>query len=265
MNETELNQIAAMLEQASSRVGEFKKKTYEDSFQRYYETNTHIWCMLAGIWQNDVFEEENAEQVAECLAARAQTMLDGVKIRSKRGALQLDVSLYMVAYFLPAIVAFQRRCGGREAEMMKLTQTICGRWEEQLGQHIQTSSYEDIQAGFKQKLCFVTTAVCLGLNKSQDCREIALMKRYRDEYLSGSEDGKAAIRAYYDIAPTIVKRIAREVSSEEKYLYLWQNYISKCVAYVESGENESCRQLYETMMSELKEEYMVTDGHRYKS
>lgn len=88
------------------------------------------------------------------------------------------------------------------------------------------------------------------------------MKRYRDEYMFKQADGEMLVKEYYDIAPTIVKRIAHEASPEEKYLYLWNHYISKCVALAENQENEKCKQLYADMMSELKEEYMVTDRHK---
>ena len=76
------------------------------------------------------------------------------------------------------------------------------------------------------------------------------------------EEGEHLIRVFYDIAPTIVISIAREASPGEKYLYLWDTYISKCVSFVENNENEKCRNLYEAMIEELKEEYMVTDRHK---
>lgn len=266
MDKKELDQIAEMLEQASERIKEFKKETYEASFQRYLQDNAHIWRMLADIWEgNNPPQEQNGEEAADCLVSKAQEIAQGMKGRAKKEAMQLNLNLYMVSYFLPAIIAYQRRCGGREDDMKKLTAVICDRWEESFGQRIQAADYESILAGFKHKLCFVTTAVCGGLRKPQDCWEIMLMKRYRDEYLLNLEEGEEMIREYYDIAPTIVKRIDKEASPEEKYQYLWNTYISKCVDLAENNENEACLSLYETMMTELKEEYMVTDWHRHRS
>ena len=85
------------------------------------------------------------------------------------------------------------------------------------------------------------------------------MKQFRDGYFSRNEEGRRLIEEYYDIAPTIVKRIAREDNPGEKYLYLWNTYIRKCVDLITREENERCGQLYRAMMAELKEEYMVTD------
>lgn len=263
MDNAMLDQIAGLLDQASEKILEFKKETYPESFQSYLDDNASVWRLLASTWDESVPDREQARwQVADCLADKAQTTLDGVRGRTKKEAKRLDLNLYMVSYLLPAIVAWQRRCGGGEAEMKKLTDAICDGWETRFGQHIQASDHESIQSGFKQKLCFVTTAVCRGLHKPQDCRELILMKRYRDEYLSEQAEGESLIREYYDIAPTILKRIAKGVSPEEKYLYLWDNYISKCARFIENNENERCRQLYEAMMMELKEEYMVTDRHK---
>ncbi len=262
MEKPELNQIADLLEQAPARIAEFKKETYQASFRKYVDDNAHVWSTLADTWNGSMPDrEKDRRQVADCLADRASELLDAKKGRAKRNAAQMNINLYMVSYFLPAIIAYQRRCGGGEEEMRKLTDAIGMKWEERFGQRIQAADYESIQSGFKQKLCFVTTAVCCGIHKPQDCREIALMKQYRDEYMFRQADGEALIQEYYDIAPTIVKRIAKEADPEEKYMYLWNNYISRCVALVKQQKNEQCRQLYQQMMTELKNEYMVTNWH----
>lgn len=267
MDKTALDQIAAILEQADLRIKEFKRDTYEESFQKYVQDNASVFSRLNAISAEESPREEqdrDREAVADALAVKAEEMLAAAKNRTKRETMQLNLNLYMVSYFLPAIVAYQRQCGGREEDMMKLTTAICDRWAVSFKNHIQVSDYESIKSGFKQKLCFVTTAVCQGLHKSQDCREITLMKQYRDEYLLSQEDGERVVHEYYDIAPTIVKRIAKEASPEEKYLYLWNYYIKRCVELVQENQNEQCRKLYETMMTELKEEYMVTDQHKHE-
>lgn len=260
MDAIALNQVSAILDQAELRIAEFKRDTYEESFQRYLEDNASVWNELMQIETREcsVQEQERAE-VADCLARKAEELLAGAKNRTKRETMQMNLNLYMVSYFLPAIVAYQRRSGAKEDDMKKLTAAICDRWALSFKNHIQVSDYESIKAGFKQKLCFVTTAVCQGLHKPQDCRELTMMKRYRDGYLMNQEDGAAVIHEYYDIAPTIVKRIAKEASPEEKYLYLWNNYIRKCVELVEQSRNEQCREVYEQMMAELREEYLVTN------
>jgi hypothetical protein len=262
MDELVLKQIADMLSEAERKNKEFKRDTYEESFHNYLDENASVWSQLNGIGELPQ-EEQDTERsaVADCLVHRAEEMLKSAKSRSKRDTLQLNLNLYMVSYFLPALVAYQRRSGGREDDMKKLTGTICDTWSRSFKNQIQTADFESIQAGFKQKLCFVTTAVCQGLQKPQDCRELVMMKQYRDTYLLNQPDGEALIREYYDIAPTIVKRIEKEASPEEKYLYLWNQYIKPCVSLLDDNRQEQCREVYEAMMNELKDQYMVTNRH----
>jgi hypothetical protein len=262
MDELVLTQIADILSEAEHKNKEFKRETYEESFHGFLDENASLWSQLSAIGdQPQETQDEERLQVADCLVHRAEDMLKAAKNRTKRENMKLNLNLFMVSYFLPAIVAYQRRCGGREEDMKKLTDTICDTWSQHFKNRIQTADYESIQSGFKQKLCFVTTAVCRGLDQPQDCRELVMMKQYRDTYLLGQPDGERLIHEYYDIAPTIVKRIEKEASPEEKYLYLWNHYIRHCVELLEDNRQEQCREVYETMMNELKEEYMVTDRH----
>lgn len=257
----EPDRIAGLLDLAEDKTAEFRKETYEESFRQYLEEHILIWNMLCGTEADDMAKEQIRARAADALVQGARRRFENMKGRAQKDRLQYQLNLYMVSYVLPAVIAWQKRCGRPKEETKQITDLICGRWQEAFGARIQASDHASIQAGFRQKLCFVTTAVCQGLRKPQDCKEIILMKQFRDGYFSESAEGKQLIQEYYDIAPTIVKRISREADPEEKYRYLWNTYIKKCVDHIENGRNEQCSSLYETMMSELKEEYMVTGRH----
>lgn len=260
----EPERIEGLFDQAEERIAGFKKETYESFFQKYLEDNAPVWNMIEEASSGNLLlqeQEQAREQIADAFiqgACRKAEVLNG---RSKREMLQSNLNLYMVCYVIPAINAWMKHDGIDAEEAELLTDIVCAKWQEAFGVRIQASDYEAIQAGFKQKLCFVTTAVCRGLRKPPDCKEITLMKQFRDGYFSESEEGKLLIQEYYDIAPTIVKRISRENNPEEKYLYLWNTYIKRCVEHIENGRNEECSQLYKAMMAELKEEYMVIDRY----
>lgn len=259
----ESERLAGLFDQMEMRISEFNRDTYAESFQRYLEDNAAVWNMISATKTEGMpLQEQIGMQTAESLVRCARDKIDAVKGRTKKERLQYNLNLYMVSFILPAIAAWQERSGIQEEETRSLTDAICSRWQEAFGIHIQASDFASIQAGFRQKLCFVTTAVCCGLNKTQNCKEITLMKRFRDGYFTKDAEGKRLIQEYYDIAPTIVKRIAKEKNSDKKYLYLWNNYIGKCVDHIEKGQNEQCSELYKAMMAELKEEYMVTDRNR---
>ena len=258
----EPERIAGLFDQAESKTAEFKKETYAEAFRDYLEDNAAVWDMLGGVGTGGMLLQEQEQAgilAAEAFVSGARQKVDAVKGRTKKEKLQYNLNLYMVSYVLPAIIAWHRRGSVREEETKRLTDIICCKWQEAFGARIQPSDFESIQSGFRQKLCFVTTAVCRGLQKPQDCKEILLMKQFRDGYFAGSEEGKQLIEEYYDIAPTIVKRIAREADPEEKYRYLWNTYIRKCVDHIEEEQNEQCSRLYKSMMAELKAEYMVIE------
>ena len=87
------------------------------------------------------------------------------------------------------------------------------------------------------------------------------MKNYRDEYLINQQGGEQIIQEYYDIAPTIVKRINKDDAPDERYRYLWEHYLKFCIAMIEAGQYEECRETYEQMMRELQKEYFITNKH----
>lgn len=44
--------------------------------------------------------------------------------------------------------------------------------------------------------CFLTTACCEFMNLPDDCEELQTMRKFRDDYLSKTEEGKNLIKFY---------------------------------------------------------------------
>lgn len=262
MVQIDLNAVAALPEQADARLKGFKKNTYEASFDAFLEENKPLWDSFHTLFTQDNDISQTAQEVADALAGAAETIITGQKGRLGKEQTQLNMNLYMVSYVFPAILSCQEY-PKKDNNATKMADIICAKWKETFPKYtISYSDFASIQSGFKQKLCYVTTAVCKSLNKPQDCKEIRLMKKYRDEYLTDQADGAQVIREYYDIAPTIVKRIDKEDAPDEKYRYLWEHYLKFCIAMIESGQYEECRKTYEQMVEELRKEYLVTDHHK---
>lgn len=72
------------------------------------------------------------------------------------------------------------------------------------------------------------------------------MNRSNDSFYTN--DGR------YDTAPAIVEQINKQPDRAEIYRHLNECYLSKCLAYIEKGENEKCKDLYIAMMDYLQEE-----------
>lgn len=261
MEKIDLQAVAALPEQAQSCLKGFKKNTYAASFETYMDENRALWDSFHALFSSAEDITGTAGEVADCLVKTVEEALADKKGRIGKEQLQLDINLYMVSYVFPAILSCQEYPKNNN-NAVKMADVICAKWKEAFPKYsISYTDFASIQGGFKQKLCYITTTVCSGLHKAPGCRELVVMKKYRDEYLIKQEGGAEVIEEYYDIAPTIVKRIAKEDDPEGIYLYLWEHYLKFCVAMIDAGQFEECRDTYERMVEELRQEYIITDHH----
>lgn len=102
------------------------------------------------------------------------------------------------------------------------------------------------------KGCYITTAVCEYLGKADDCYELTMFRRFRDHWLAHQPDGRKLIEEYYATAPSMVTSLAGLPNRDQIYRWLWDQYLSRCLIYLENSRFEECRQLYEEMVSRLK-------------
>lgn len=102
--------------------------------------------------------------------------------------------------------------------------------------------------------CYVTTAICEEYGRPDDCYELTALRGFRDNWLQYQPDGQAIIDRYYCTAPYIVKLIDRQQDRTEIHHHLNDTYLSKCLSYIEDGENEKCKDLYIEMMEFLYRE-----------
>lgn len=257
-----LNNVLCGVEQACegyrAKVREFKRDTYYSLFENYKAENYGFFISIKNCLANasDDILEGVYHQIANAFIKNTETELDCVKKKNDKFSVQMDRNMFMVTFVLPAI----KEIGNKKADA--LADAICSEWHSSFkDSNIQASSYQSISDGFKRKLCYVTTAVCQNLNMGDDCEELRLIKDFRDHYLALTEDGRSLIDEYYDIAPTIVKRISREDDPETKYIWLYQNYIKPCVEFIKCGAQENCKTTYCEMVEALREEYM-RDEHK---
>lgn len=235
----------------NERIHAFKRETYEEIFRRYMEENREFFKEL-----NRALETEEQEEVSRCVTDAVieyvKSSLDAVNGKRKRETLQLNYNMFMAVYFLPAILE------GKQNGAKEVADCICAKWAEVFkGNHIQSAEFSTIVSGFRTKLCYITTAVCRSLQKPENCYELELLRNYRDGYLM--QNGKAAlVEEYYNIAPTIVKRIDKSSDAQEKYQYIWEHYLQSCIADIETGRLEACGETYVEMVEELKRQYLVT-------
>ena len=104
--------------------------------------------------------------------------------------------------------------------------------------------------------CFITTAVCDSFGKADDCYELTAFRKFRDKWLVKQSDGKSLVDEYYNIAPKIVEKINSLSDSAEIYKNIWRDYLSACLKFIESGDNQQCKKVYVRMVTTLKEKFL---------
>lgn len=101
-----------------------------------------------------------------------------------------------------------------------------------------SSSNSGIQGG-----CFLTTAACEYMHLPDDCEELQVLRKFRDEYVP--ED---LVREYYKIAPKIAKRVK---TNEPLLDYIWLT-VQDCVKYIKLHRHKQALNRYKLMVRTLK-------------
>ncbi len=230
----------------------FHRDTYADAFEAFVKEHTPLFDAVEEEYKQNAFPPRFLEELADGFVMSAKADFDAQK-KAKRISYLIDQNSLMVVYILPGIRAYE----GTFAEPM--ITVLVDKWNKTFPQYqIKAGTFEEINGGFKRKLCYVTTAVCLSLGKAEDCREIRMLKDYRDGFLSAQSDGPQLINEYYDIAPTIVNRINKRADAHETYQNIYQKYISPCIEMIENEKLTDCKELYTQMMRNLSQEYLLS-------
>lgn len=114
-------------------------------------------------------------------------------------------------------------------------------------------SYDSGSSGW----CFLTTATCLALGKSDDCEELNALRKYRDEYLILDEDGAEIIREYYRVAPLILKSVENDKSSTDLFKSLYNDYIAIICDDLRNNNHLKAKKAYIEMVRNLCHKYDV--------
>ena len=241
------NELIAVLEE--TRNCKFRKKHYASDMEEMLEKHS---AFLQETIEQCEKSEEMRDFVVSCIPEYALSRLREISSKRKRELAAFDYNLNMVAYFLPLLGEMESEI--KEEFIRDITET----WNKQIPDaKIAFSSYENIKKGFRRSVfCYITTAVCRSLGRPDDCYELNTLRDYRDSYLLSTDEGREIVQEYYNIAPTIVKRIDKKAEADEIYENIWKTYLSPCITMIENGENEKCRDLYSSMVRKLEARYL---------
>ncbi|MCP4345835.1 MAG: hypothetical protein GY795_09950 [Desulfobacterales bacterium] len=99
--------------------------------------------------------------------------------------------------------------------------------------------------------CFITTATCLALNKKDNCDELNMFRKFRDEWLLKMDYGSELIKYYYQIAPVIVEQINSRVDKDEIYKQIWNVYLRDCLILIDDRRFSDALHTYKNMITYL--------------
>lgn len=227
----------------------FKRALYMDFFNKYVFENAKNLAVLEQAYLSADEKDAFLERVTEPLVARVEADLGKWRGRRK-DELQMDYNLSMVVYVFPALLETNEKSAQAWVDALIAT------WKKHFPKtELKSAGVKEINAGFRYRFCYITTAVCEYRHKPDDCYELSLLRSFRDDYLLQSAQGEEMVREYYDVAPSIVKHIGRRGDADRIYDGIWQQYLSPCIRLIESGKNEECVDLYRHMVYELKDLY----------
>jgi hypothetical protein len=106
------------------------------------------------------------------------------------------------------------------------------------------------QLNREHRCCFLTAACCEAVGVPDDCFELTVLRRYRDQVLSRMPQGPREIADYYVIAPAILSSIRRN-RSERELLRLYFSHILPCAVLAWLGARSLPRVLYTDMVTRL--------------
>lgn len=98
--------------------------------------------------------------------------------------------------------------------------------------------------------CFLTTACCGLIGLPDDCFELTTLRRFRDDIMMATADGRADVARYYAEAPRIVAAIRRR-GEERILLRLYLTHILPSALAARLGLRRTARRLYTNMMHRL--------------
>ena len=253
MIESIQKELEELFEQIIPLSQQFSEDNYESNFTEMFNRFKPLFDKIIETCETSEDRDCTMREIAEILPNKIHLILDQQPSKRKKENILLPYNMAMSTYVIPLLRY------NRSEVLEELVDLIVELWNDNgVSLDIKKTTFENIKAGFKARLCYITTAVCESLGKGDDCYELNLLRRYRDEHLQTNEKGRKLVKQYYDIAPTIVKRINKCDNSQEIYLHLWENYIQPCIDMIESDELEKCGHKYIEMVDSLQKKYLYT-------
>ena len=125
-------------------------------------------------------------------------------------------------------------------------------------QEMQEKIKRKLPSNYDKEGCFISTACLEAEGLSDNCLELKILRKFRDDFVLKTEKGEREIEEYYRIAPIIVSKINSNENSQEIYKTLFGSMIESALNFIERGEFPRAYKHYKDSVLRLKEIF-VTD------
>ena len=232
----------------------FTRKLYDNAFQVHlsmieetYQAMNRYVCA-----QPDRRDQLLDEFVSEFLSQWESYHQQAKKGKAAREKLAFQNKITLAMYTVPAILELGLPVS--EAYTSLLETRFNAAYPDN---YFHVGRYSDISSGFRKRLCFLTTAVCAAEGKPDDCAELTAFRAFRDGWLSETEQGRALIAEYYELAPAIVTVMRLGDDGSARCAQLRRDYLKPCYEALQGGEKTRCRDLYIRMVNDLRGRYCL--------
>lgn len=118
--------------------------------------------------------------------------------------------------------------------------------------------YDDcpIYKGNDTSGCYLTSACVEAKGLADNCRELTVLRAFRDGYMRSTATGAADICEYYHTAPAIVEKIKALPNAKEIFDRIYAELVLPCVEMIESGKNEDAYRTYKNYTKMLQTQYI---------
>ncbi|MFC7439571.1 CFI-box-CTERM domain-containing protein [Laceyella putida] len=108
----------------------------------------------------------------------------------------------------------------------------------------------------EDKKCFLTTACVEYYGLPDDCKELTILRHFRDQYMNSFDEGKEAIQEYYRIAPQIIKSMNVRNDRDVFYQSIYKDLISHSIELISQGKYQEAYIHYKSFVKRLEKQVL---------
>jgi hypothetical protein len=116
---------------------------------------------------------------------------------------------------------------------------VLDRRKNELGECI-----EHVEVDYFLPGCYLTTVCVDHMGLPDNCYELQVLRKFRDNYLVHSDGGETIVQEYYKMAPIVVKRLQEQKESDAILTAMYQDLVLHCVGLIEEQKLEEAKDFY---------------------